>query len=565
MRSKEQASKQNNVEDRDHTRVTDAMPARDRTKIPEWAAALITETDRREDEVKRLLPTLVEARRRYFASKRTDADRLQLDAVEAEVSAAHERFSDAVKALEDASGIRPEILDQLSSKPEAKQGPDRVPRANLRQELIASTADIDDLLPNALEVVRRLLPSAWADAEPRQPSRLDALTCPGSFLSLTKGLRPESESPLTHRFRQHLQVSQDYRDGYLAYDHFAGATVVPSLVQLGLQLDGGLQHVGGDVNERLERLWRGASIDVDATLLELFTASGCARSGRNVEFITATSAKSPDLRCHDPFPMVIECKRQRALSDYEIAEEAVMRDIFSRLQDEAERRGLYGRFSLRLNVEASCLDRNDVVATLIRQRLAPHPERELIYPWGRTAFNPLPRRLQLSETTRLYSPLLLEEAFGWCADLPDWDGLCCSIANAHAMVMDEALMPLGLIWDNLSQAAMRKRTWAPTNLFGGAMSQIPPGEFGIIYIAYVEGAREEIADLRVKAFMERIKDFEHAGSIRVPIAFLSRLYPRPLRDGQPDLIESSMKLYSAEYGEPVLFDDFPAAVFTMLP
>lgn len=56
--------------------------------VPEWAAALIAESDRREDEVKRLLPMLAEARRYYFASKKTDADRLQLDAVEAEPAVA---------------------------------------------------------------------------------------------------------------------------------------------------------------------------------------------------------------------------------------------------------------------------------------------------------------------------------------------------------------------------------------------------------------------------------------------------------------------------------------------
>jgi hypothetical protein len=53
---------------------------------------------------------------------------------------------------------------------------------------------------------------------------------------------------------------------------------------------------------------------------------------------------------------VIECKRQRALSAYELAEEGIMRDLFLCLREVARRRGLCGRFSLRLDVEASTLN-----------------------------------------------------------------------------------------------------------------------------------------------------------------------------------------------------------------
>jgi hypothetical protein len=334
----------------------------------------------------------------------------------------------------------------------------------------------------------------------------------------------------------------------------------PSLTQLGLQLNQ-LGHVGGDVQGRLQRLWSGDSGNVDASLMELVTAARCAGLGRKVEFIPETGQKSPDLRCHDPFPLVIECKRQRALSDYELAEERIMRDLFLRLRKAADRRGLCGRFSLRLHVEASTINREDVVAQLISQRLVPHPERELSYPWGRSAFIELPRRLELRNITRLYSPDMLAQTFGWRSDLPEWDGLCCWIGNARALTMSYVEEPFGLVWNNTSEAAIRKRTWAPTNLFGGAMDQIPPGEFGIIYVAYCEGAREEVADLRVNAFIERIGMWEHAGNIRIPISFLCRLYPRPLAHGAPDLIESSIQLRSG-VDEGVLFKEFPTTIFT---
>ena len=101
------------------------------------------------------------------------------------------------------------------------------------------------------------------------------------------------------------------------------------------------------------------------------------------------------------------------------------------------------------------------------------------------------------------------------------------------------------------------------DLVGSAMSQIPPGEFGMIYLAYHEGAREEIANRRVQAFMDRMPEWEHSGSIRVPLALLVRLYPRALGHGGPDLIESSLRYVSSAYGNPELFDYFPQSVFTI--
>ena len=83
-----------------------------------------------------------------------------------------------------------------------------------------------------------------------------------------------------------------------------------------------------------------------------------------------------------------------------------------------------------------------------------------------------------------------------------------------------------------------------------------------MYVAYLEEAREDVADLRVHAFLERIEAWEHAGNIRIPIAFLSRLYPRPLDHGQPDLIESTIRLYSEAYGHSALFEQFPTTIFT---
>lgn len=525
----------------------------------EKLAALKKKADQLRAELRPLLPRIAEARRRYATSK-TDENRSQLDEVEKRASTLLEQSDEVIKAMEAASGLPTEVLSELA-KPQSGDRRDRLPRRSLTVDKVQTTGDIDELLPAALDAIQEKLPKGWIDAEPRELAGLASMTNVEEFLSLTKGLRQQSEFPKMHRFRQALVLSQDYLSGHLPYDHFAGATAVPSVVQLGSQLKN-LKQVGGDVDGRLGRLWSGPSDVVDATLLEVLAAARCAELGREVEFISETGEKSPDLRCHDPYPLVIECKRQQALSDYEIAEEGVMRDLFVRLRSEALRKGLAGRFSLRLEVEASELDLDEVARCLVSQRLAAHPERELAYPWGRTAFVEIPDCLDLPGPTRLYSPLMLNHVFGWRSDLPDWDGLCCSIGNARDLEMDSVVTPIGLIWISMSNVAMKRKTWAPTNLFGGATSQIPPGEFGIVYVAFMEGAREDLADLRVKAYTDRIEAWVHSGDIRIPITFLQRLYPRPLDHGNPDLIESSVRFCSEVCGEPLLFDDFPSTIFT---
>jgi hypothetical protein len=304
----------------------------------------------------------------------------------------------------------------------------------------------------------------------------------------------------------------------------------------------------------------------DATIFELLVATRCIEFGRRVEFIEETHGRSPDIRCHDPFPLQIECKRRRALSDYEIAEEAAMRGIFLALEREASAKGLSGRFTLELNAEVQPDQTNEIVGRLVGQRLAAHSERALTYEWGAITYQPLPRRVTLPDVTLLYSPNMLSYLFGWNSDIPRWDGIVCRLSGGGEAVVDQVSNPVALLWSNSTGAAIQRRAWSPLDIFGDAMNQITPGEFAIVYLAYHEGARAEIADRRVLGFLQKTKEeWYHAASIRVPISFLIRLYPRPLNHGQPDLIESTIPLYSASYGDRQLFEKFPANIFTMSP
>lgn len=505
-------------------------------------------------------PALVAARTTH-GSNPSPENSEALKRIEEEVAALHAEGTKLVGELPAASGLPIELFEAALKEGEQPSGPHQMLRESLTSETVESTVDIDSLLPEALEHVESLLPAGWLDEQPRDAVRIDDLLRADAFLSLTKGVRLVSENSPVHRFRQALHVSRDYLEGHPHYDHFAGALLVPTIVQLARQ--GSLiGEVGGQRDERLRALWHGVSAQVDKTVFELFTAAACVEMGRKVVFLKATDEASPDLRCHDPYPSVIECKRQAIVSDYEVKEEAAMQEVFLALRETALRRGVCGTFHLTLSEEAEAIDVGDVIAKLIGQRLAPDPSRDRDYPWGTVSLHPSHSVVHLPAATRIYSPNMLEYLFGWTFDLPQWDGICCSVTGDGSATVEKVRSPIALVWKNVSKNALRKRTWAPNNLFGQASGQIPAGEFGMIYVCYNEGTRPEVANMRMDAFNQRIREFSHSAKVRIPIAVLNRLYPRPLGEGKPDLIESGVRYVADAYADGVLFEWFPTTVFT---
>ena len=135
--------------------------------------------------------------------------------------------------------------------------------------------------------------SAKAEIEPTLPKR------GGQTRPLTKEdfsgrgaifLRPNAQFDYLAALRQMLRVGSDYVAGNPAYDHFAGATLVPQLVQFSNHLDN-IRSIGGDTEARLRRLTEDQSSSVDATIFELLVAGRCVELGRNVEFIPETQDK----------------------------------------------------------------------------------------------------------------------------------------------------------------------------------------------------------------------------------------------------------------------------------
>jgi len=163
----------------------------------------------------------------------------------------------------------------------------------------------------------------------------------------------------------------------------------------------------------------------------------------------------------------------------------------------------------------------------------------------------------------LYSPRFFQNVFGWDMDLPSHDGIVCQV-KADGLVIDRASEPVALMWSNVSAEAVKQRAWTPAALFGDATQQIPAGEVGVLYVCYREGARADMSDARSDRLVRQLFEWTHDPMIRAPIGFAVRLYPRPVGNGAPDLIESTMRFVSKTYGNETMFAHFPGAVFTRM-
>lgn len=541
------------------------MPGSDEPRRPTQtidlseALAFLPELEAAQAAVEEMVSHLAEARRAY-ATSRSDTDRCRLDQVQEEARARMMALEDLLARAQAESGLPSEIFAEMERPDLRGDRTDRRYRATLTADQVEPTACVDDNLVQALEAMVARLPAGWLEQEPADLFRLPDTLVNRPF-SIVKGFRPESELPSGHRLRQMVQVARDRLAGNPRYDHLAGALLVPQLTRLGMRLE--LLDTVPGAAARIENLWKKPA-EVDNTVLELLVAAGLAERGRRPSFIPEGQSKTPDIRCEDPFPLVVECKRRNALSDYELEEEAAVRGLFLRIEAEARERGLTGVFELTLSVQHKDLDVAAITARCMQQRLHQHPHLPLHYDWGSIAFRRIPSRIDLPGVTKAYSPELLAYCFDWNPDLPEYDGLICRAAGAEGVMVDEVRGAIALAWTNMDKVVAEKRSRPPTSLFGKATNQVPGGEFAIVYICYPEGAREEIADRRMQEIASRLQEWEHSASFRIPLVYISRLYPRALEGGAPDLIESTMSFLSeVSGGDPWMLEKYPSCVFTL--
>ena len=423
-----------------------------------------------------------------------------------------------------------------------------------------STEDLDELAATALKNLRSVVDPRWLDAESQKPHRLD-----DTFLSqplyLVNGVRLfHAEANAPQRFAKMLLDTRDHLDHRNDLDFFSAASFVPEIAALGNSLNE-IATLGPEAERKLAHLPQATDDEVSATIFELLVGAACVRKGLHTTMLPETKAtKVPDFKIDNlggGIPTVVECKRRLGLSDYEIAEAASVKSLFDAFLPEARKQDRYGSLEVTFLVEAKDVE----PTTFLDAALAAVQTQDAVVkaPWGNVVFRSL-RYFSTVVPTRLYSADYLESAFRWQQQQKEWDGIYCDVEPPTEIIVGSFRSPLCMKWKCTNETAILKKSRGVSSLWNKAIKQVPPGEIGFVYIAYPEGPREEIADARTTHILETMADAWHTWYIRVPVTVISRLYPRALHEGRPDLIENSLP--GAAKGQEHWLTEMPWMIFT---
>lgn len=461
--------------------------------------------------------------------------------------------------LQKEFGITDEILDAIerSQKPRLE---DRYWREQMAD--VQTTGSIDELLTGTLEVLSGLVHPSWLAAEAQKPHRLDELYL-SSPLQLVGSQRLGDCRCGPQRFAKMLLVCRDHLEQHEYFDFHEAPLLISEAVMLGSQLDE-IQHLGAEATSKLKSLSKCDDDAFESTIYELLVGAGCIRSGLDVEMLTTKhgmNGKSPDFRVRGLGPpIVIECKRRR-LENHVLSEGQKACLLYQAIRGDLQWACAHVAVDFTVPIDDVSSDefRRDVNAILREDDF--DMVRDLR--WGRLRCSQSERRIDVSRT-RLYAPNFLEQVFGWSQEYNEWDGLICEVEPPRRVLIERANTPICMKWRSSSPDLAVKKARGLTSMWGDAIKQIPPGEMGIIYIAYTESARPDIADSRTRNIMETSKEkWNHQASITVPLVVVNRLYPRALGVGVPDLIENSLPMYTGN--DPHMVATFPSNIFTVAP
>jgi hypothetical protein len=425
-----------------------------------------------------------------------------------------------------------------------------------------ATEDLDAHAAVGLERLLRKVDLKWLQKEAQKTYRLGPsfLTHP---LHLVSGVRVDTtqEIPGPQRFARMLLLCEDHLEKKWELDFFAAAMFVPEVAILGKSLEE-IASLGPEAERKLSTLSLLTDDKVTATVFELLVGAACVRRGLKVHMVPEDrSGKVPDYRITglSAFPCAIECKRRLGLVNYELDEarrvEALYEAIRPTLQDKDIHCSIEVSFRGPLHTISPKAFFEDVFAAVSRSE----DQESKLTRWGSLAVRRLPYCGSVP-VTRLYSPDFLQQVFGWDPLQTEWDGLLCEVEAPLQIDVKSFRMPRCLKWRSESEEALTKKARGITSLWADAVKQIPDGEIGFVYIAYPEGARAAIADARTRQIIKSMNESWHRWSVRVPVTVISRLYPRPVGVGCPDLIESSLP--GTTRGQEFWLTDLPKSIFT---
>ncbi len=423
--------------------------------------------------------------------------------------------------------------------------------------------DLDELAAAGLTQCLRRVSQKWLQTEAPKVYRLDSafLTNPLHLVNGSRvGVGPVQDGP--QRFARMLLVTQNHLNKRWDLDFFSAALLVPEVAVLGNSLSE-IRALGPEAERKLAALPEMADEEVGATMYELLVGAACVRKGRSITMVPEDrSRKVPDFQLSDmgPFTAAIECKRRLGLTKYELAEARYVEALYGSVRTQLRDRAIHGSLEACFTVPVGSVE----VAEFSEAVLAMVEHADMREPietrWGSLAFRPHPQ-LRTVQETRLYSPDYLQEAFDWNPLQDQWDGLLCEVDSPPNIRVELITRPLCLKWRSETEEALTKKARGVTSLWANAARQIPDGDIGFIYVAYPEGARPTVADARTRHILNAGRDdFFHRWSVRIPATVVTRLYPRALGIGNPDLIESA--LAAATNGEEFWFEYLPTQVFT---
>lgn len=299
---------------------------------------------------------------------------------------------------------------------------------------------------------------------------------------------------------------------------------------------------------------------VSATVYELLVGAACIRTGLKLHMVPESKSQPvPDFRVTNLGPIcgAIECKRRLSLSVYELGEADAVSLLYSAARPWLRRRLGQCAVEARFVVPVRSVSPHQFEQQV--RNAATNVGQTTEAGWGTLSIHPLPF-LRIVPRTRLYSPTFLEEVFEWPPSPNEWDGLICEVEPPTQNAVEVYKNPLCLKWRSESKDATLKKTRGIQSLWTAAIKQIPAGELGFVYIAYMEGARADIADARTQDILSMMSRVWHRWSIRVPVTVINRLYPRAFAEGRPDLIESAIP--AVQQGEEHFLEQLPTLVFT---
>jgi len=458
------------------------------------------------------------------------------------------------------AGIPKEVLDEIDQR--------GMPiwdhnywRHQLRET--PSSAKLDDLLPDALDRVLTHIDPKWLAEQAQKPFRLgaDYLSRP---LQILGGIRIAGPSTGPQRLARMLLVAQDHLARRDDLDFISGALLIPEISMLGFRLEA-INELGPEAQAKLARLHALPDDEVASGIHELLVGGAVAAKGLSVEMLSSDPRmKRPDFKVHNhAVPISLECKRRLRPTEYEQREAAHVMTLYEPMRELLRKAGMHISVEVEFRVPVQTIEPTEFTE-LVTKSASFYEVTSREFPWGSIRCVPLEYVVDLPQATRLYAPNYLNRVFGWAEDQVEWDGLICEVEPPPSVRVSGARDPLCLKWRSSHEEALRKKARGVTSLFGDAAKQIPDGNLGIIYIAYPEGARASVADARTRAIMEESQKWTLEWGKVIPLIPVSRLYPRSLGSGAPDLIESTLGLL-AEFADPGFPSLFPLTVFTFPP